>query len=498
METPPTDIITTMTPTIHVRLGLLAIAIVNAGCTETSVNHPPAAAPAHTAEAATAQAPPAEMPVPPANTSSSVVPETPAGAQFSLWLKAFNSGDRDALLAYHEQHFPYSAASADVASIDREHGLSLGTNGFTEQDVEESTPTTLTLLIQERARPQFARVHLEVEPSAPHRMIHFEIGPIPTPPKFMSRDDLASRQVDAARRQAVIDALSRELEAHYVSAEVAQKMIERLSQKAARGGYDAVTDAEQLAQILTEDLQQVSRDKHLRVRFGRMPPSPPLPAALSDAPPPWMVAQNFGFGPSERLPGNVALLTINGFVPLLGPAVEEAVGVRMTDVADADAVIIDLRNNHGGAPQTVAFVASYFFEAKALLLSSIYRRDTGLVQEFWTQPELPGTRFGAAKPVFVLTSARTFSGGEDLAYTLQAHQRATVVGEVTGGGAHPTEPRAIDDSLYVMVPWGRSIHPITNGNWEGTGVKPDVASPAEQALERAVRALEERKRQRSR
>lgn len=488
-----------MTRSFHVGLGLLSIAIVNAGCiaacTETSVNQQPAAAPAPTAQAATAQAPPAEEAAPVAS-ASSVVPDTPAGAQFSRWLEAFNSGDREALLAYHEQHFPYSAASADVASIDREHGLSLGTQGFTVKEVEQSTPTALTLLMRERARPQFARVRLEVAPSAPHGVVHFEIGPIPTPPQFLSQDDLAARRVDAARRQAVIGALRRELEAHYVFADVARKMSEKLGRKAASGGYDTVTDAEQLAQILTEDLQGVSGDKHLRVRFGRMPPPPPPPGVSSDAPPPWIVAQNFGFGPIERLPGNVALLTINGFVPLLGPAVEEGVGVRMTDVADADAVIIDLRGNHGGSPQTVAFVASYFFEGKPLLLSSIARRDTGLVQEFWTLPELPGTRFGAAKPVYVLTSGRTFSGGEDLAYTLQAHRRATVIGETTAGGAHPTEPRAIDDSLFVMVPWGRSINPITKGNWEGTGVKPDVVAPAGEALERTLRAVEERKRQR--
>jgi hypothetical protein len=496
MEAPAADMIPRMTPSYRARLGLLSLAILSAGCTDTSVNQPPAAAPAHTTEAATAQAPPAEKPVPIATTSSVVVPDTPAGAQFSLWLQAFNSGDREALLAYHEQHFPYSAASADVASIDREHGLSLGTNGFTEKAVEQSAPTALTLLVQERARPQFARVHLEVAPSAPHRVIRFEIGPIPTPPQFLSQDELASRRVDAARRRAAIDVASRELEAHYVSAEVARQMSEKLRQQAARGDYDSITDAEQLAQILTRDLQRVSGDKHLQVRFGRMPPPPPPPAAPSDAPPPWMVERNFGFGPSERLPGNVALLTINGFFPLIGPAVEEAIGVRMSAVADADAVIIDLRSNHGGAPGTVAFVASYFFDARALLLNTIYRRDTGHTEEFWTQPELPGTRFGAAKPVFVLTSARTFSGGEDLAYTLQAHQRATVIGETTAGGAHPTEPRAIDDSLFVMVPWGRSINPITNGNWEGTGVKPDVASPAEQALERALQALEDRKRQR--
>jgi hypothetical protein len=301
-------------------LGLLAMAIVNAGCTERSASHRAAAMSASAAEAAPAQPSPAQ------------IPATPAGAQFSRWLEAFNSGNRETLLAYHEQHFPYSVASADVAGIDRELQLSLGTNGFTEKQVEQSTPTALTLLLQERARPQFARVHLEVEPSAPHRVVQFEIGPIPTPLQFLSGEELAQRNVDAARRDAALDVLSRELEAHYVFAELAQKMSERLSQKAARGDYDAITDAVEFAQVLTGDLQEVSRDKHLRVRFGPMPPPPPPSTALSEAPPPWIVAQNFGFGPMRRQPGNVALLALNGFVPLLGAAVEEAIGARMSEI----------------------------------------------------------------------------------------------------------------------------------------------------------------------
>jgi C-terminal processing protease CtpA/Prc len=167
----------------------------------------------------------------------------------------------------------------------------------------------------------------------------------------------------------------------------------------------------------------------------------------------------------------------------------------MSEIADADAVIVDLRNNHGGAPETVAFIASYFFEPRAVLLTRIQRRDTGQTREFWTRPDLPGRRFGATRPVYVLTSVRTFSGGEGFAYALQAQQRAIVVGEVTAGGAHPTEPRPIDAGLHVMVPWGRSINPITHSNWEGTGVQPDLASTAELALERALQDLEHRKRQ---
>jgi retinol-binding protein 3 len=426
------------------------------------------------------------------NASSVGVSATPAGAQFARWLKAFNSGNREALLAYHAQHFAYSAASADVSNIDRERALSLASNGFDEKQVEDSAPFALTIVLEERARPQFARVRLEVEPVAPHRVLRFEIGPIPTPRQFASQDELAQRRVDAARRQTVVASLSRELEGHYVLADVAQKMSVALAQQLARGGYDNISDAADLAEALTRDLRQVSHDKHLRVHFGFPPPPPPL-AATDAAPPPWMVEQNFGFGEVQRLPGDAALLVINGFVPLGGAVVEEAIGARMAEVADADAVIVDLRSNHGGAPDTVALIASYFFEAKAMLLNTIQRRDTGQTWESWTKPKLAGRRFGSTKPVYVLTSEHTFSGGEDLAYTLQAHKRALVVGEVTGGGAHPTEPRAIDESLYVDMPWGRTVNPITNSNWEGTGVQPDIVTASDQALARALQHLRSRK-----
>jgi hypothetical protein len=408
--------------------------------------------------------------------------------QFSRWLSAFNSADRDVLLSYHEQHFPYSAASADVANPDREHGLSVGTQGFTERAVEESSPTHVTVLLEERARPQFARVRLEVDAEPPHRVARFEIGPIATPQQFLSQAELESRRIDGPRRQAAIEALGKELEDHYVLAEVAQRMASRLRQKSKGGEYDSITDAAALAAILTDDLRQVSRDKHLSVRFGPIPAPPPEEVQSKEAPP-WMLEQSFGFGSIERLQGNVAHLTINGFVPLLGDAVKSAIGARMSQIADADAVIIDLRNNGGGAPPTVALVASYFFGPKPLHLNSIVRRDTGVTQEFWTNANLEGTRFGPDKPVYILTSGRTFSGGEDLAYTLQAQHRAVVVGEATGGGAHPTEPRAIDPDLYVVMPWGRSVNPITGTNWEGVGVQPDVPVPADQALERALEAV---------
>jgi C-terminal processing protease CtpA/Prc len=106
----------------------------------------------------------------------------------------------------------------------------------------------------------------------------------------------------------------------------------------------------------------------------------------------------------------VAHLAVLGFPPPF-PSVRRGIAERMTEVADADAVILDLRENNGGTPPTVKLVASYFFDAEPVHLNSIYRRDTDETWELWTETELAGKRFGSAMPVYVLTGSHTFSGG---------------------------------------------------------------------------------------
>ena len=102
---------------------------------------------------------------------------------------------------------------------------------------------------------------------------------------------------------------------------------------------------------------------------------------------------------------------------------------------------------------------------------------------------MPGLRFGGAKPVYVLTSSRTFSGGEEYTYDLQQLKRATIVGETTGGGAHPMASHRIDDHFLIAVPFARPVNPVTQTNWEGVGVVPDVKVPAGDALETALRRI---------
>jgi C-terminal processing protease CtpA/Prc len=180
----------------------------------------------------------------------------------------------------------------------------------------------------------------------------------------------------------------------------------------------------------------------------------------------------------ERLAGNVGYLDLRMVADPRRAGT--AIAAAMELVAGTYALILDLRQNRGGSPDGAALWCSYLFAGAETHLNDIYDADTGETRQFWSLPYLPGARY-LDRPVYVLTSAETFSGGEDIAYTLQAQGRAQVIGEITAGGAHPVRAAPISPTLVMTLPHARSINPVTGTNWEGTGVVPDVAVPAGQA-----------------
>jgi C-terminal processing protease CtpA/Prc len=301
--------------------------------------------------------------------------------------------------------------------------------------------------------------------------------------------------VDADTRREVVENVARALEDYYVFPDVAQKMGETLRAQLAAHAYDDLTTSDALCDRLTDDLQELSRDKHLRVRFSeeaRVYGNPNEDYSPEDVAA-WLDEarrDNFGFYKVERLPGNVGYLDLRAFWEAeWTDAAETAIGA-MNLLAHTDALIIDLRRNGGGAPSMVALLTSFLVKAEPVHLNSFYDRSEDKIRQSWTLPYIPGRRT-PDKPVYVLTGNRTFSGAEEFTYNLKHLKRATIIGETTGGGAHPGGDVSVTPHFRLFVPMGRPINPITGTNWEGTGVEPDIEVPQEEALEHAYRlALE--------
>jgi C-terminal processing protease CtpA/Prc len=290
--------------------------------------------------------------------------------------------------------------------------------------------------------------------------------------------------IDAATRTQVVDTILKRLNESYVFPDIAKKMEASIREKAAKKEYDQITSAKQFATTLTNDLQAVSHDKHLRVRYSneaipeRGPRQEPTAEEREERKRDltWM---NHGFSKVERLRGNIGYLEFLNFMDEeLGA---DTVAAAMNFVNGTDALIIDMRNNGGGNPAMVALVCSYLFGPEPVHLNDLYWREGNRTDEFWTKKEIAGKRY-LNKDVYVLTSKRTFSGAEEFTYNLKNLKRATIIGETTGGGAHPGGGFRISEHFGMFIPTGRAISPITKTNWEGTGVTPDISVPADQAL----------------
>ena len=288
---------------------------------------------------------------------------------------------------------------------------------------------------------------------------------------------------DTAARQQVLDSALREMHERYVFPEVAAKAETALRARWQAKALD-IADPQRFAEALTAELQAVTHDKHVRVRYSAeaLPPRAERrqPSAHEEAKARANEsALNFRVERVERLPGNVGYLDLRGFAPLEWAA--DTLAAAMNLLAHTDALIIDLRRNGGGDPATVAFVCSYLFDERTHL-NDLYWREGDRTEQFHTSDWVPGKRFGGKKPVYVLTAKYTFSGAEEFSYNLKTRKRATLVGETTGGGANPGGVFLLDPHFSMFVPTGRAINPITRTNWEGTGVEPDVKVPADEAL----------------
>jgi len=407
--------------------------------------------------------------------------------------------------------FPYDAVVRAELLRDGDHPGQLTVRVFIP-----ATEDPATWAAAHREQMESLRGELSLRlPSA--RLLEFT-SDAPDAPVISMPDDgsLAAEQLPS--RDIAVQALTL-LRENYVFPELAQQVATTVGSRLAAGEYDNL-DEITLTELLTTHLQEASGDRHLAVRLGGGPgpggrgpgPGGPGPGRRPGGPGPGgpgpggpgpgpggsepvdggpidheverlMMRRmgrldNFGIRRIERLDGNIGYLDLRrvALPENAGPAIAAA----MELLSGTYALIIDLRKNGGGSPGGVALWCSYLLPEEPAHLNDIFHADTGETRQFWSLPYLPGSRY-LDRPVYVLTSSRTFSGGEDLCYTLQALGRAELIGETTGGGAHPTRPFPISAAVHIAIPFARSVSPVTGTNWQGTGVIPDTQVPADEA-----------------
>lgn len=296
-----------------------------------------------------------------------------------------------------------------------------------------------------------------------------------------------AQDINQQQRSALIDKVVIALDANFVY----PAQLEGVATKLRATDFSKATTEDEFADALSERLQELVRNRHLRVLQDAdgFPDMDRSERPMSDEERKKLYSQlaagGFGIERVERLPGNIGYLKTKSFAPAKPSA--QAVAQAMGSLADTDALIIDLRSNGGGSREGVALLASYLFDAPTRL-NDLFVHQGNKTTETWTDKDVEGKRFGGSKPVYVLTSKETYSAAEDFIYALKNLKRAVVIGETTKGGASPAKLFWLDRNFAVLVPQETIISPITHTNWEGVGIAPDIAVPAADALQAALNA----------
>ena len=298
---------------------------------------------------------------------------------------------------------------------------------------------------------------------------------------------LLSPPTPAAPRT-VVEQISTLIENNYFDATRAQSIAKNLRDANHAGRFDALTDPRDLAASLTARLQPL--DHHFYVRWSS-PEAPKSARASADAEGPPLSLDTlerrnaYGFRTVAMLPGAIGYIDMRSFADFSfnkpNEPARKAVEAALTLVSNADAVIIDLRNNAGGSPTMVGYLVSAFTPPSANIYNEFHHRDRSDSER--PKESYPNPRLNV--PLYILISGRTASAAESLAYTLQSVKRATLVGAVTGGAAHPGGEFPAGDDFFVFISTSTTVNPMTGANWEGGGVKPDVMVDSARALERA-------------
>lgn len=305
---------------------------------------------------------------------------------------------------------------------------------------------------------------------------------------FASSWQMAAAQLTKQQKSEAIDSVVKLLNERYIFPETAKQMELFLRKQQLKKVYDTFSNGNSFAAQLTADLRSICKDKHVSIGYSAesvpvqrgsfMQISEEERAGYAE----WLRIENYGVNKLDVLKGNIGYID---FQFLCGTEFAgDFYAAMMNYVQHTDALIIDFRHCRGAmSDNVISFLCSYLFADKTHL-NNLYWREQNFTQQTWTQVVVPGKKY-LNKPVYVLTSGSTFSGAEEMAYDLKNLKRATIIGEVTGGGANPGGSIGITDHFNMFLPVGKAINPITKTNWEGVGVQPDSITASKLALHKA-------------
>lgn len=289
----------------------------------------------------------------------------------------------------------------------------------------------------------------------------------------------------------LLDSLSAALKRWYIYPDKAELISKSIKDKSKTGAYGKLQTRSELAEMIRADMEKAHLDRHMGImynpEFEKMLLTV-LPDSLQKKENEMELAEeqshNFYFVKTEFLPGNIGYVRWDGFSEFTKEA-QPVYDAAFRFVSNARALIIDMRYNGGGSPDMVNTLLNYFFD-KRLPMNHIisHTRDT---MKNYTDPK--ATSFKLTMPVYILTGKRTFSGAEDFTYAMKVAKRAIIVGDTTGGGAHPTGSTPLGQGFVLRIPNARSYHEITGTNWEGTGVYPDVAVAGTDAFDKTKQLI---------
>ncbi len=391
------------------------------------------------------------LPLSPVLWADEKIPDTNAGNRLAELVRSVNDADKDELNEFLSNAFADRVEEAVERRRMQTAQVKSQLGKITVEKIVSSSDKEISASCSTSNGPNVV-LTIEVTADAPHRITSISIA--------MGEDGPTDNSpLTTEQRGDAVERLAEELRAKYVFPKVGEEMAASVERSMEQGEYDKLDNASDFAEKLTKQLREICKDRHLRIRAG----GPRRPGGQPGRRP----ADNHGFVKAEFLPGGIGYLKFNYFAP--DDAAKKVASAAMNFLGNSKALIFDLRQNGGGSPEMIAYLSSYIFDQR-VHLNSFYNRPTETTTETWTQEEVPGKKLGESIPVYVLTSAYTFSGAEEFSYNLKNMKRGTIVGEVTGGGAHPVMRVSLGKRLSMSMPYARAINPITKTNWEGVGV----------------------------